>query len=714
MRFGPTSLQLTSVLAKGLHRPKLRPDLMASEQVLAGERSVVVKIPETGTFARYGDFEFSLLKLCDGTRTPAEIAAAMAELHPDSPVDEEEVLEFLDGVEPNLWERSLGEKNLAILERIRQERKSRADTSSLLYMTFAAWDPNKTLERIHPYLRWMYTAGFVLVSLLLFATTAAIVVGDYARIRQDTVAFYSFTNKTSYDLWIFWVLLFVISGIHEFGHGLTCKHFGGDVHQMGLMLIYFTPAFYTDCTEICMFDRTSKRLWTIFAGIWVELFACGIATLVWHLAPPGSFVGDLGYKTLLLTGVSGVFINLNPLMKFDGYYALSQALGLESLREDSFEYLKTWFRRTLLRQDLDLPPAPRRKRRIYLAYSIPALIYGVVLLVTVAIFLRNVSINRFGPFWGYTATTVLLYFILRKRLAGALPALRAGLRGAKEKFMAWRMTRGQQWGALAIVLLLFVPTPTTVTTDFILEPAVRDEVRTPVPGWVAEVPVREGQPVAAGAVLAVLQNPEIEARASTAQAQLDLAERSLLDAESRHNSEGIARWSQENARRAAALADARAKQAGLVLRAPHAGVVTTPEVQQRVGEYLTEGETFAVVADRSEMRARVLVRDWELEEVHVGAPVSFKVRTYPLRTFSGIAEQILPAAALDRPVSQTENLERKGQQTTNYIAVVLRFPNPDGALLEGMTGIAKIYGHRLPILWHAGRASWRWFRSQVW
>src|SRR5580658_6280133 len=168
MRFGPTSLNLPSVLAKGLHRPKLRSDLRISEQHVAGETSFVIKIVETSSYNRYGEFEYQLLKLFDGTRTAAEVGAEMTAIHPDTPVSENDVLEFLDSTDASLWERSIGEKNLAVLERIRDKRKSRVNQSSLLYIYFRAWNPNRTLARMVPYTRWLYTPGFVMFSIIIF------------------------------------------------------------------------------------------------------------------------------------------------------------------------------------------------------------------------------------------------------------------------------------------------------------------------------------------------------------------------------------------------------------------------------------------------------------------------------------------------------------------------------------------------------------------
>jgi len=108
------------------------------------------------------------------------------------------------------------------------------------------------------------------------------------------------------------------------------------------------------------------------------------------------------------------------------------------------------------------------------------------------------------------------------------------------------------------------------------------------------------------------------------------------------------------------------------------------------------------------------VRDWELEDVREGARVELVTRAHPFRTFSGTVQQIMPAAAADRPTEGPKELERNGQQLTNYFAVVLEIPNPSGVLREGMTGTAKISGRRYPLAWRAGRSVWRWLRSQVW
>jgi len=714
MRFGPTSLQVSSVAAKGLRRPQLRSDVRISEQTIAGEKSYVIKIFETSSYNRYGESEYELLTLCDGTRTPGEVTQAYNERHPDEPVAESEVLDFLDGVESAMWERSVGEKNLAVLERIRDERKGRVDQSSVLYISFKAWDPNKVLTKIDPYLGWMFTPGFVIFSVVLFIACLYLLAGDWSRISADTRALYTFQDKTAYDIWAFWFIMLGLGGVHEFGHGLTCKHFGGDVHQMGFLLIYFTPAFFTDTTDILLFDRGSRRLWVIFAGIWIELVTCSVAALIWHFTVPGSIVNDLAYKTMLLSGIEGALFNLNPLIKADGYYALAQFLEIDNLREDSFAFLRACVRKYVLREDIDLPTASRRQRRIYMLFGFCAIAYSTTLIFVMFFFIRNIFVSKFGA-WGYPLTFAVVYFFARKGLKKAVPAVKAWLREKKEVYMAWKMTRPQQVGAIGIALLLLVPPfPAKVSADFTLEPGRDFHVRAKVAGVVARVFVHQGDQVKAGQVLAELENPEITADTQVLVREFELANGEVRAAQERPQVKDPGAAVRERTRLAEELAIAQSRDDDLVIRAPADGVVKTVAVEQKTGEYIDAGTEFCQVVDRSTMQARLLVRDWELNRVTTGAEAHMKVLPYPFRTYSGHIEQILPAAATDHPVAQPQKLERLGQELTNYFAVIVDFSNEDGSLREGMTGTAKISAKGSPVAWRIARAGWHWVRSQLW
>ena len=713
MQFGPTSIRLSGVLARGLQRPKLRPDLKVSKQTFAGEASYVIKIPETDSFNRIGEFDWEVLALCDGTRTPAEIATELNERDSDVSLTAEEVTDFLAGIDENTWERSPAEKNLCILEKIRDERRERVNHSSLLYIYFSAFDPDKALARLNRYTGWLFTKPFILVSMGIFLLAATIVADDFTRFRTESEALYNFSGRGLADLALMWVLLFLIVGPHEFAHGLACKHYGGEVHHMGFMLMYFAPSFYTDCTDMHLFQNTSQRIWTIIAGIWITLLQCSFAIFLWHLSPPGSVLGNLAYKLALMSGIPG-FMQLNPLMKLDGYYVLSQYLQIDNLRERSFDYTNSFLRRYVLRQAVELPPASSREKRIFLIYSATSGLYSGLILYFFARFANNWFTSHLGN-WGYLATAFCIFLVLRKRLKAWATSARHCLGEVGENLMAWRMKWWQRGlGAACALLLIVPPTAVKVVSDFRLEPGRRAELRAAVPGMIAQVDVREGSIVLVGGVIAVLHNPDLESQSAILGYQLRQAATSVRTAEARFDYGPAALFSQQQQGLAFDLKQAEWKRDQLTIRAPFAGVIATPLIEQRVGSYLQEGGQLAVLVDRQVMRARVLVQDRDLEDVQRGARVGLKVRGFPFRTFTGQVSEVMPAASSNRPITSPDKLERKGQELANFFEVDMEFANPDGVLREGMTGTARIYGKRYPLAWRGARACYRWLRSVLW
>lgn len=714
MHLGGSNVKVVGLLASGRRRRKLRTDLKVSQQVIAGEVTYVVKIPDTGEYLRLPDFEWETLSLFDGQRTDKEVWEELHSRHEDLEMTVTELEDYADNTDPNVWEKTLTEKNLVLLEKMRTERSERSSDESIFYMYFSAWDPDKFFNRVIPYLRWIWSWPFLYFTLAVFAIAIVLFVADFDRVMADTLKFYNFREKTLAEFGDFWILLLIVGFIHESAHGLTCKNHGGEVHQMGFLLVYFSPAFYVDVSDMYLFKRDEDRFWTVFSGLYSTGFLGALGMIVWYITVPGTFANDWSYKFVLMCSITTIIMNLNPLMKYDGYYALSQALKVDNLLEDSVPYLGQWARHYLSWGREPVERVSRRKHRIYLIYGALHLLYVNLVILVILIFLRNVAVSIMG-IWGWLVTGVAAWFLLRGTATGLWRLFGVAVKHSKEAFMRWySLWQTKAVVATVVALLLLPPVAIKVTTDFVLEPAARAEIRASVAGTVAEVLAREGQPVEGGAVLAVLHSPDAEERAVVARRELDLAEQRLREARARGDLGGALEAQRARQRWATEWAEASRRRVDLTLRSPIAGVVTTPRVEQRQGEYLAEGELLAVVADRTHLRARVLVRDSELEDFGVGSHVRLKVRALPLETFSGSVERILPAAAADRPIAAPVPIERQGQELYNYIAITLDVPNPEGKLWEGMTGTAKIYGRRYPLAWRGVRATYRWARSQIW
>jgi len=243
-----------------------------------------------------------------------------------------------------------------------------------------------------------------------------------------------------------------------------------------------------------------------------------------------------------------------------------------------------------------------REKRIYLIYGFLATVYALLVLRVIVGFFLNVSVSHFGG-WGYSIAGGALYLFLRNRIQRWIAAARGIMGDLKERVMVWRLARRQQaLGAVAMVGVLFPPFSTKVIAEFVLEPGARAEVRAMVPGAIRNVAVREGEQFPAGVVLATLRNPEIEARAAMVDYELILADNLLWDAQARRDFAAMQKPSQERRRLVAEKAEADWKLQNLALRSPFAGVVTTPRVEQRAGEYLKEGDSFALAVERTEAR----------------------------------------------------------------------------------------------------------------
>src|SRR5262249_24978344 len=146
----------------------------------------------------------------------------------------------------------------------------------------------------------------------------------------------------------------------------------------------FLPCFYCNVNDAWLFERRSERLWVTVAGGYIELFVGALATFVWSLTQPGHPVNVVAFQVALIASVSSVAVNLNPLIKLDGYYGLSDYLGIPNLRENGFRYVRAVFQRYLLRRPVEVHEVTPRRRRIFLIYGLLAGAYSIGILALFA------------------------------------------------------------------------------------------------------------------------------------------------------------------------------------------------------------------------------------------------------------------------------------------------------------------------------------------
>src|SRR5207245_5592705 len=184
------------------------------------------------------------------------------------------------------------------------------------------------------------------------------------------------------------LVMAVVTTLHESAHGLTCKRYGGEVREIGFLLIYLQPAFYCNVSDAWLFPEKSKRLWVTFAGAYFELFIWAMATLVWRVTETDTWPNHLALVVMAASGIASLF-NLNPLIKLDGYYLLSDYLEVPNLRQRAFQYVGDHVRRLWGAPPRRTRDASPREKRIYLLYGLLALSSSVSLLGVMLAFLAR-------------------------------------------------------------------------------------------------------------------------------------------------------------------------------------------------------------------------------------------------------------------------------------------------------------------------------------
>src|SRR6202790_687076 len=348
---------------------KVAPDLIVRETIEDGQPFFNVMIPETRRYYSSLPEQWKLLSLFDGVRSYAEVAelysAETGALFP-----EEYVRQFVEeSQDMPFWYRSPQERNIALSEKLSEERRRRVAKqgrfSSLAEITFTAWDPDRYLTRLHEKLSFVFRPWFLLVNLTMFAWSLALWLQHWRAMGLDTVQYFNFSQKTLYGFAEFWMLMLFVGFIHESAHGLGCKHTGGEVHRMGFMLIYLSPAFFCDVTEAWVYGGRWERVTTMVAGLWSEMILCFFATVVWWGTPSGTVAHRIAYEFILLAGIGAVIINLNPLIKPDGYYIFTEMIGIADLKENSTNFLSTWVRRRIFQMPVDVPYVRPRRAVLY-------------------------------------------------------------------------------------------------------------------------------------------------------------------------------------------------------------------------------------------------------------------------------------------------------------------------------------------------------------
>lgn len=638
--------------------PRLRPDLAHSRQATPEGVIYIIKEPFSETFYRLREVEGFIAEQLDGATAAEEICKRVQDKF-DATLTTEALGAFVKTLDRN-----------GLLETAHAARKAKPQgwiVGGLLYARIRLFNPKHLFEFLIRHTGFFFTRRFMQVSAVVIVAATLVSLFNWREISQDAARVYSLSTLP----WLI-ATIFVTGSAHEMSHGLTCKHFGGEVRDMGFMLIYFQPALYCNVSDAWLFPEKSKRLWVGFAGPYFELFMGAVATLLWRVTEPDSWINRF---SLLVMGASGIktLLNLNPLIKYDGYYLLADYLEVPNLRRRSFAWVGSILKRVsgVIPR---LPAVSARERRIFTWYGFVALGISVVFFTGGALTIVKYLIqhDQRAALFGFLGMAGFRYRQYLSRMFGkrtssgsAGSSSGRGTGGGRAAFKLTRPRALKLAAAVAALLLLFVGhMELTVPGAIDVLPYHNNDVRAQIAGLVAAVYVQEGESVKQGDPVARLDDTDLrnqlaQTQASIAQQKANLAQlvagptpdeikvaRQAVD-----TAQDQLKFTQMSLGRNEALYQrgliaSSAYDAARQAEATAADALADAEGKLRVLLDGTRPETIAAArAQLAGLQAQQSYLQTELSEMNVVSP-SAGVVTTPTRELDGLIHQSVPQGGL--------------------------------------------------------------------
>jgi putative peptide zinc metalloprotease protein len=695
--------------------PPLRRDLIVTRQLFEGRVYYVVKDPISLQYFRMTAEDYFLATLFDGRRTFGTIRDLYLREFPhvrlENTPDEinERVLRFANDLALLQFLSVQGMRLKARYDAARTRAKKGGLytlANKIFFFRFSLFDPDRIFGRMARPLWWIWTPATLWISIALIAAAVVVFATHSHNLDGALANLFHWENIA-----LMWVTTMVIKSVHELGHGLTCKHFGGEVHEVGVMSLVFTPYFFVNVSDSWVMTDRRHRILVSAAGIYVELIFAALAVFLWAIVQPG-WLHNFLFNIIIIASVSTIFFNANPLMRFDGYYIMTDLIEVPNLQAKSralitHQVKNLLFGRLTTDPVLARMPLPKKRFWLFYTYAILSWLYGYWVIYKLIIFMKPhlapLGLEGLADWFSILALTswVLLPFI------GFFKGLQLT---SKDWEPHGRLRRLSVIAAAAIGIFgaaCFFPVELTIKRVGAVQLAEPDQVRPEVPGFLEKIFVKEGDHVKAGQPLAQLSNREARQALALAETRLQVAEQMVQAALGLGK---LAEQKQAENTRAAQLAkteEARREVEQLTLRAHIDGAVLTRSLDTKRGMYLQGNDLFCEIAALDPMRIKIALSEKQVRYVKKGQRVRLKANAYPHRQFQGVVAEDpvmffgneIPAAFSARRSGDVPvyiDAHGKEHPVERTFEAVVAVENADGLLRPGMTGRGKIYAGRRP------------------
>ena len=712
-----------------------RGDLIARRQQYQGRAYYVVKDPIALEYFRFQEEEYFVLEQLDGGTSLDEIKARFERRFPPQKIGVEELGRYVAMLHSSsLVIAEIGGEGRRLAQRQveRKRKKFWGAATNVLSLRLRGINPDGLLDRLNRWAGWFFSLPAMVLSLLFVLAAVVLVAAQFDAFVNRLPEFEEFFAAKN------WLLIACVLAatkvLHELGHGLACKRLGGECHEMGIMFLVFTPCLYCNVSDSWLLPNRWHRAAIGAAGMYVEIVLAAIATFVWWFTAP-SLLHYLALNVMFVCSVTTLLFNANPLMRYDGYYILSDVLEIPNLRQKATTLLQRKAGSYLLGlEETPDPFLPEKRQWLFVTYAVAAGVYRWLISASILWFLYNVlepyGLGVFGRLLALMALYGLLIHPLWRLVKFFYVPGRIELVN--------RRRAGLSAAAICCLLLIvfWLPLPYYVYCSLEVHPSGAASVYVEVPGTLEAVHgVQPGDQVQGGQPLVTLTSLDLDisieqlvGRREKLAAKLDTIRRLAITSDEAamqvaEAQEALATIEDQLRRR-------REDRQRLQVTAPVAGTLLAPPTRapepadsgrlptwsgtpfesRNEGALLEEGALLCRIGDPARLEATLVIDQSQIEFIAPGQQVEIQLDQNPYGTFHG---QIMQVSAEQLRVSST-HLAAEGDlatrkdssghlrpMSTTYQASV-PLDAPAGDVVIGGTGQAKI---------HAG---YRTIGSRIW
>ncbi len=687
-------------------RPRLRFTVQVHRQHFRGQMWHVLQDPASNQFFRLSTPAYHFVALLDGRRTVAEAWNISNQELGDSAPTQGEAIQLLGQLyTSNLLQAELPPDAESLFRRYhrRVTREVQSYLTNLLFIRIPLFDPDHFLDRWVRVLGCVFTKPGLAVLVGLLCTAFYCVAGRGAELVDRASGILSVAN-----LPLLYVGLILVKVCHEFGHAFACKKFGqqegkgGEVHVIGVMFLIFTPLPYVDASSAWAFRQKWRRVVVGTSGMMVELGVASIAAILWASAAQGTTLYALTYNMMFIASVSTILFNGNPLLRYDGYYILSDLLEIPNLAQRSKGYIYYLVRRYLWRVRRPQSTAHSIGERPWLAfYAVASTAYRVTVCFAILLFVMN-KFFLVGVILGLMALSTWVFVPLGKfahylATHGELDRIRVRAVGSTLLFL---VVIGAGVG--------LIPAPDHCRVEGVVVPARLAFVHAGADGFVTDIHRLSGENVSPGISLLQAADPGLWARYGELLAQREELEarKGLADAEEEHAK--VQMFSKQIAALDENIEGRARELRSLTLRAPVRGTWIAPDIENFRNRYFSHGEKVGMVASLDDLIIRAtagqnvaaaLIEEIEVKKNDRVRRVELRVKGRPDSELKGRIRKILPAGDDELPSAalgyaaggsvQTAPTDRKGTRTTERFFEIRIVPETSTGLLCGQRVVVR-------------------------